>query len=88
CQAQTICVTPRDRMAQCCTYKASKGSSMQEGMEEPVTSVSVGVGEAVVCRCDAVTCTYNEARKCTAGTIDVTFADDMAQCYTYTTSSS
>lgn len=38
----------------------------------------------LVSKCDASTCTYNQDKQCTAGAIDVSFMDALAQCYTYT----
>lgn len=48
----------------------------------------VQIGElrdlGLVSECEAVTCTYNQGKQCTAGAIDITFMDTLAQCYTYT----
>lgn len=48
----------------------------------------VPIGElrdlGLVSQCDANNCTYNSGKQCTAGAIDVTFMDTLAQCYTYT----
>ena len=48
----------------------------------------VQIGElrdlGLVSQCEADTCTYNQDKQCTAGAIDVTFMDTLAQCYTYT----
>lgn len=38
----------------------------------------------LVSKCDANNCTYNQGNQCTAGAIDVTFMDALAQCYNYT----
>lgn len=38
----------------------------------------------LVSECDANNCTYNKDKQCTAGAIDVSFMDELAQCYTYT----
>lgn len=38
----------------------------------------------LVSQCDADSCTYNQSKQCTAGAIDITFMDTLAQCYTYT----
>jgi len=47
------------------------------------TSEPVDLG--IVSQCNVVNCAYNKGQQCTAGAIDVTFSDDLAQCYTYTT---
>lgn len=38
----------------------------------------------IVSQCDAAKCTYNQEQQCTAGALRITFALDLAQCYTYT----
>ncbi len=38
----------------------------------------------LVSRCNANNCTYNQGQQCTAGAIDITFMDALAQCYAYT----
>lgn len=38
----------------------------------------------IVSQCDAMNCTYNQEQQCTAGALRITFASELAQCYTYT----
>jgi len=38
----------------------------------------------LVSQCEAHNCTYNQGKQCTAGAIDISFMDALAQCYTYT----
>jgi hypothetical protein len=40
--------------------------------------------QSVVGSCDVTNCTYNDQRRCTAGTIQIAFVDTMAHCATYT----
>ena len=81
CTAGAVDVSFEDEMAKCFTYTTSD-------IEEPVASLSVSVeGAGDVSQCDVVDCTYNEAQRCTAETISVTFGNDTAQCATYTTPS-
>lgn len=44
------------------------------------------MSQSVVGSCDVENCTYNQARMCTAGSIQVTLVDGMAHCATYTPS--
>jgi hypothetical protein len=50
-----------------------------------VVQASTPADLGLVSQCDVINCTYNEDQQCTAGAIDVTFVDALAQCYTYTT---
>jgi hypothetical protein len=43
-----------------------------------------GTSQSVVGACDVTNCTFNKARSCTAGSIQVAFVDGMAHCATYT----
>lgn len=45
-----------------------------------------GSGQSVVSACDVTNCNYNQARQCTAGSIQVAFVDGTAHCATYTPS--
>ena len=38
----------------------------------------------LVSQCNVSSCTYNQKQLCTAGAVDVTFMNAVAQCYTYT----
>jgi len=42
------------------------------------------MGQSVVSSCDVTNCTFNQARQCNAGSIQVAFVDGMAHCATYT----
>ena len=41
-------------------------------------------GESIVADCDATNCLYNQAQLCTAGAINVSFVNGMANCATFT----
>jgi hypothetical protein len=49
-----------------------------------VVQASGPVDLGLVSKCDVINCIYNEGQQCAAGSIDVIFLDDLAQCYTYT----
>ena len=49
-----------------------------------MTQTNVPRDLGLVSRCNVNNCTYNQGQQCTAGAIDVTFMDALAQCYTYT----
>ncbi len=42
----------------------------------------------VVASCDATSCKYNQAKSCTAGQIEVSFAGNKADCLTFSPASS
>jgi hypothetical protein len=42
-----------------------------------------GTSNSVVSSCDVTNCSFNKARSCTAGSIQVAFVDGMAHCATY-----
>jgi hypothetical protein len=78
CIAGAIDVTFLDDLAQCYTYTT----------EEPSSSVQVARGAGDVSQCDLIDCTYNEGQRCIADSITVNLLDSVAQCATYTTTSS
>ena len=39
----------------------------------------------LVSHCNVSNCIYNSDQQCTAGPVDITFQDNLPQCYTYTT---
>lgn len=58
---------------------------MSKSMQGPLSAGQREIeGESIVGVCDAAQCLYNQARHCTAGTINVTFMDRRAQCGTFT----
>ena len=51
-------------------------------MVQAVKSMDLGI----VAECNAINCIYNSVKQCTAGAVDVSFEDELAKCFTYTTS--
>ncbi len=51
-------------------------------MVQAVEAMDLGL----VSQCDAINCIYNSEQQCTAGAVDVSFEDELAKCFTYTTS--
>ena len=51
-------------------------------MVQAVESTDLGL----VSECNAINCIYNSEQQCTAGAVDVSFEDELAKCFTYTTS--
>lgn len=49
-----------------------------------MVQTSKSVNQAIVTYCDAKDCTHNKNQQCTAGAVDVSFIDNLVQCYTYT----
>ncbi len=51
-------------------------------MVQALESMDLGL----VSQCEAINCIYNSEQQCTAGAVDVSFEDELAKCFTYTTS--
>lgn len=49
-----------------------------------MVQIGSSIDLGLVSQCNVTNCTYNQSQQCTAGAIDVSFMDKLAQCYTYT----